>query len=232
VYVRRVDSLDIRLQASGSLWRDALVMQDPITGTLWSQMTGAAIQGPLRPARLEQYPSTMTTFVQFARRFPRGKLLVKPASVRGTPYADYYADPNALSIFGTRNPDPRQDGKSKVIGLSVGSTALAVPLSDSDAPRLIPATLGERGLIIYWDARTETAAVYARPSGRANDKLLVDPARPGSISTGDGAATWDALTGLPSVQMPGIAPLQPVPFLISYWFAWLSFYPHTQVAAH
>jgi hypothetical protein len=227
VYVRRIDSTELHLQASGSLWRDALVLHDRETGTLWSQVTGEAIGGAHMSRRLERYPSTLTTFAEFVREYPQGRILAKPEGAEGSPYAGYYANSERMGIFGTQNPDEKLDGKSKVIGLTVGYDAVAVPLSQSGHPLAIIETVGEERLLAYWDPDTHTAAVYHAPPARDSGDVRAVASDPHTLQSADGTMAWDALTG--ELKVGEGAPLQPAPFLISYWFAWRNFYPHTRI---
>jgi hypothetical protein len=227
VYVRRIDGTELHLQASGSLWRDALVLHDSETGTLWSQVTGEAIQGTHVTRHLERYPSILTTFAEFAREYPHGRVLVKPAGASGSPYADYYASPGRMGIFGTQNPDGRIAGKSKVIGLTFGYDAAAVPLADSGTPQALTEHVADERLLVYWAPATRTAAVYHRPETTDAGDVRLSGSDPGALQSADGKVVWDALTG--AVQAGEGESLRPAPFLIAYWFAWRNFYPHTRI---
>jgi hypothetical protein len=61
---------------SGLLYRSNKLMFDRETRTLWSQMTGEAVLGPLaaRPARLDVVPMTLTTWGEWRTRRPKSGL--------------------------------------------------------------------------------------------------------------------------------------------------------------
>ena len=228
MYVRRLDTLEIHLQASGSLWRDALVLHDPETGTLWSQVTGEGIRGARSGTYLERYPSTVTTFAEFSRQYPQAEVLAKSDGSRGTPYEEYYADAGTMGIFGTQNQDDRLAGKSKVVGLNTDAEAVAVPLPADGRARLQTVTIGEQTLIVYWNPASETAVVYRHPEGIANE-LSVDEDS-GRIRSVQDGISWDAATGARVGDGEIGDGLDKVPFMIAYWFSWRNFYPHTSVA--
>jgi len=53
-------------------------MQDVETESLWSQISGKCIMGALVGAELELFNSSHTTFSEFVKRYPEGKVLKKP----------------------------------------------------------------------------------------------------------------------------------------------------------
>src|SRR5438105_15538009 len=60
-------------------------MRDEQTGTYWQQVTGAAIAGPLRGARLELVPMDELSFALWRQESPAGSVLAPVAN-----YARYY----------------------------------------------------------------------------------------------------------------------------------------------
>ena len=110
------------------LWRDALIMYDRTTKSLWSQINGKAVAGPMKGRRLEEIPSELTTWGEWKRRHPQTLVLEKPAQ-SGSVYEEYFVDPNRIGVRGSTNPDPRLPGKELVIGLEHNGRYAAVPLS-------------------------------------------------------------------------------------------------------
>ena len=129
MYARpQVNGNPTTLGVSGMLWRDALIMYDRATDSLWSQVDGTAVAGPEKGRRLQELPSELTTWGDWKRRHPDTLVLVKPA-VPASPYEDYFADPERIGVRGSTNPDPRLPGKALVIGLEREGRFAAVPLS-------------------------------------------------------------------------------------------------------
>ena len=56
VHDRRLDDQDLDLRVSGKVKDGNLVMYDEQTGTLWLQMTGVALEGPLAGKKLRELP--------------------------------------------------------------------------------------------------------------------------------------------------------------------------------
>lgn len=116
------------LGVSGMLWRDALIMYDRATKSLWSQVNGTAVAGAETGKRLQELPSELTTWGEWKRRHPNTLVLVKPA-LSGSLYEDYFTDPQRIGVRGSINPDPRLPGKELVIGLERNGHFAAVPLT-------------------------------------------------------------------------------------------------------
>jgi hypothetical protein len=129
VYARpQIKETPTTLGVSGMLWRDALVMYDRATNSLWSQVDGTAVAGPEKGKRLQELPSELTTWGQWKRRHPDTLVLVKP-SLSASPYDGYFTDPEHIGVRGSINPDSRLPGKELVIGIERNGRFAAVPLS-------------------------------------------------------------------------------------------------------
>lgn len=138
VYGRRVGDRTLSFGVSGKLWRNSLVMYDRETGSEWSQLTGRALSGPLRGARLEKLAASdrTTTLADWRRRFPALKVLREREIT--TPGGDVYAQYHRSDETGIRpvlHRDPRLPPKQLVIGVEVGAAAYAIP-----TPSLEPGT--------------------------------------------------------------------------------------------
>ena len=116
------------LGVSGMLWRDALIMYDRASDSLWSQVNGTAVAGREKGKRLQELPSELMTWGEWKRRHPDTLVLVK-RPLTGSPYDDYFADPRRIGVRGSTNPDPRLPGKELVLGLERNGRFAAVPLS-------------------------------------------------------------------------------------------------------
>lgn len=58
IFSRQVAGQTLTLYVNGELFADNMIMKDVETGTEWAQLTGEAIQGPLKGHRLEQLPAS------------------------------------------------------------------------------------------------------------------------------------------------------------------------------
>jgi len=224
-----VDSQRHTFQASGSLWQDALVMQDVETESLWSQISGIAIQGPLESSQLTLYPSSQTTFAEFKKLYPYGRLLKKNSPEgKGSRYADYYAAPDKLGIFGRVDDFKRLPGKTLVYGLRLKDRQVAVSLDKLEKDNLVLIDGNGRSLIVAYNPKGGTVVAYQLPASvsvRTSDFKIEE----GRIGSTDGVTMWSLATGEPVAGSSGVEKLHPLPILSSYWFAWISFFPETEL---
>lgn len=175
---------------------------------------------------LERYPSFITTYAEYVRNYPEGRILKKGPGERNTPYESYYQDSQRLGIFGRKNQDDRLEGKSRVIGLRSGTDELAVPLETSGKARLRTELLDGQKLWTYWNPATETARVWETPKSCEEQDATLDST--GMIVNEQCQGAWNPVTG-ESLTDEGSA-LAPRSYLISYWFAWRTFFPLTRIA--
>lgn len=222
VYARRdADGHELRLGVSGMLWHDGLVMFDRASGTLWAQVTGKALRGPRRGERLEPIPSVRTTWKEWAAAHPATKVLSKGGRfVRASAYARYQQNPEALGVFGTRNPDPRLPGKEAVVGVATPAHATAVRRGELVEKGVVNAELGDAPVAFVFRGEAFGVAVFGTElDGR---RLHLSKGSRLTLRDGETGTTWDALTGVATSGPLAGKRLVPYPSLEVYWFAWAS----------
>lgn len=215
------------LGVSGKLWRDALVMYDRETNTLWTQISGRALAGPLEGQRLEEIPSEQATWAAWKSRHPDTLVLVKPP-LSGSTYRSYHENPAAIGVRGTPNPDRRLPGKTLVLGIEIADAGYAMTLEAAESTRLTNIDAGGVPLLIaardravrIYDRRVDGRALSFEPGGEDPLALVRDR------ETG---STWNATSGL-AVEGPleGKA-LQPLPVRIVYWGVWAQFHRESEI---
>ena len=57
MYSRKVSGKTLTFGVSGKLWKNALIMYDRETKTLWSHLTGEAVYGPMQGEKLTMLSS-------------------------------------------------------------------------------------------------------------------------------------------------------------------------------
>jgi len=118
---------------SGLLMRSNKLMYDRATESLWNQITGEAIAGPLAgTAALQRLPVTTSTWGEWKARYPDTKILSPDTGHArdyspGKPYGDYFAS-EALMFPVWRRSD-RLPKKEVVFALIVNGVPKAYPLS-------------------------------------------------------------------------------------------------------
>jgi hypothetical protein len=229
VYTRVVDGKEIELRVSGKLYKDALAMFDRETGTLWAQVNGAALRGPLQGRQLTEVPAIQTTWKTWKTLHPETLALVKPAAIRGSPYEDYARDPERRGLSQTRG-DPRLPGKTIIIGLHAGDDAVAIPLSVLEKRLIVEADLAGRPVMVFYSRREDTAAAFrATVNGRELSFRLRKQEEQSILEDAETNSQWSALEGRAVAGPLQGTRLEPVPYLRSYWYAWSAYRPQTRI---
>jgi len=220
---------------SGKLWKDALVMYDRETQSLWSHVTGKAIAGKLTGMQLAFLPSLQTTWAEWKQLYPGGQVLSKRSSLGGgrTPnvYEGYFANPNQLGIFGTRNPDEVLPGKEFVVGVTAEKTAVAYPFRFLSRQPLVNDIVAGQPVVVIFSSAGAAGAVFSRSVGKRTLTFANLRRERGDLLMDDRETrtTWRALSG--HAVRGALAPtrLVQLPSTLAFWFAWKGFYPETRV---
>lgn len=231
VYTRNVNGQELTFGVSGKLYKDALVMYDRQTRSLWTQVDGSVLRGRMKGARLERVPSVQTTWGEWKRMHPDTLVLKKERPVRGSLYADYFADPSRMGISGQQRPDARLPGKALVVTLREGQDALAVPLQSLSRTPLHETSLAGKPLAIVFNSGSRTARVFARNvAGRALDFEIVRRGQ-GNVTLRDKqtGSEWSGLTGKAVKGKLAGQQLEPVPYMMNFWWAWVAYNPRTRI---
>lgn len=231
MYARELGGQPLTLEASGALYKDALVMYDRETQTLWTQIDGSGMRGPLAGRKLKPIPAVQTTWGEWKRQHPETLVLRKPEKILNSPYANYALDPHTFGISGRQQPDARLPGKALVVGLREGEDALAIPLEKLRKKPLLETTLAGEPILVVYDPVRNTARVFRSQvggqvlkfslAGRGKEKQLLLKDREGN--------RWEAASGKAIEGPQAGAALEPVPYLVSYWWAWVAYSPRTRL---
>ena len=232
MYARQVDRQTLTFGVSGLLVRNSLVMYDHETGSLWSHVTGEALDGPLAGQRLALMPSTQASWGSWRRRHPETLLLALDESLLGDPYSAYYGSPR-LGVDHDQGDfvvDPRLKPKAKVIGLRLDGHVKAYSVAGLARDRVVDDLVGDVPIVVVFDGASESGAVFSRDS--AGRRLTFRPgAGPLDMVDADTGSTWDGLLGVAiSGRLTGTV-LQQIPITYGFWFAWSDFYPETDLFA-
>ena len=241
MYSAKIDGEPTTFGTSGMLYRSNKLMYDRKTESLWSQLTGEPVVGPLVGAglRLEFFPSELTTWAQWAADHPQTTVISNETDVYP---ADFYvpeSDPAAIYFEYFNSPDTmfpvpsRNDSmvaKQVVLGLRIGEASKAYPVGAVQAERVINDVVGGRAVVIIGSATSEGARVYERGThvftlGPAAEGM---PELPRTL-VGGGSGRWRveeaALIGEGGEQLARI------PTHMAFWHGWFSFHPDTELYA-
>ncbi len=227
MYSREVGGQELTFGVSGKLIMNALVMYDRQTDSLWSQITGEAVSGPMKGTKLEFVPALHTTWTDWKAEHPDTLALVKGYSGAYDSYLGYYQSPQAGVIGETVNDD-RLYVKEFVIGVERDGKAVAYPFSALNQTPVVNDTIGDEPVLVVFNADTGAGAVFHRltPAGQtltfsAKDGLTLMDEETGSTWAGMmGVATEGPLAGTQLTRLKSTS---------AFWFGWKDWYPDTRV---
>jgi hypothetical protein len=207
------------------------IMRDEETGSWWQQVTGEAILGPLKGARLQSVPHDELTFSVWQREQPNGRVLrpdLHIAQVGQYESADWEVRMQRVKVA-TNDRDTSVAQRTLVVGLSLNSAAKAYPMDLLVAQSPInDAVGGVPVLLVVGDDKRSVRAFERSIDGHTveffqkpnPDKLLLADASTGSEWDFTGRAVAGYLTG---------RQLKQIPILNDYWFDWHSYHPNTSL---
>ena len=212
-------------------------MYDHQTRSLWSHITGEAIQGPLKGKRLKSLASMpQIAWETWQLNYPNTQVLSVPTRIgrqegrSQDAYADYHASQRA-GVSGMKYTDNRLPNKSLVIGVQVpakDSTTQfrAYPLTYFAETAVINDTLGEVPLLIFHDKASFATAVFVRKV--AEDVRTFNPQDQHFVEDNTGTR-WNLITGKTVSGKEKGKRLERLPAVNIYWFAWARYYPETTI---
>lgn len=227
MYSREIDGQEYTFGVSGKLIMNVLVMYDRQTESLWAQLLGEAVEGPLKGTKLEFIPAIHTTWADWKAQHPDTLALVKGYSGDYSGYQGYFSSSSAGVIGETINDD-RLYVKEFVIGVERDGEAVAYPFSIMNDQPVLNDSVGDMPVLVVFNADTGAGAVFSRQleNGRVlsfshNDGAIVVDAETGS--------TWDGMNGLAIEGPLAGTELARLKSTASFWFGWKDWYPDTRV---
>ena len=208
------------------------IMRDDETGTWWQQVSGKAIQGPLKGKQLKGVFHDEISFSIWKREQPQGRVL-KPDEriLAGNQYAksDWETSVGAMRVVEGADIDQRLAPRTLVIGVSVGGKSVAYPLTALQKQSPIIDMVGSVPIVIVLgDDKRSVRAFERTVDGRRleffqkteNNELQLIDAETGSTWNFEGKATTGPLSG---------RELKKVFVLEDYWFDWRIYHPDTTI---
>jgi RNA polymerase sigma factor (sigma-70 family) len=212
-------------------WRNGVMVMKGEDGTLYSCLTGKALQGPKHGHRLEPRATLVTDWAFWHNRYPQA--LAYTMFDRYQP-VELPTEVNEDSRKSRGPADRRLPADTMVLGVWDGIQARAYPLDVLEKAGVLYDNVKDQARVVFWYGPTRTAAAY-RPA------VFVNGRSPGYIGDGiftvdpaGGAAPfvdrrtgghWD-ITGRGIGGGPMLAWLDSVQVK---WFAWAAEYPETSI---
>ena len=203
VFDRTVGDDTLDFGVAGMLWNDNMVLYDAKTKSLWSQMLGRAMHGPLTGKRLALLTSTITSWSEWTARYPRTTVVVFHRSATANTVKNYVGSTSLL------------------IGIPEG-TGKAWRLAKLRESRVINDVWNGQGVLVTYSEQSGAAQVFARDLGSIRLAFRSSEAELRDMETG---TTWDPITGKATAGPLAGARLPYINSVVSFEKTWQLFFP-------
>lgn len=228
VYERDLVNAVIEFDVSGMLLNSNLLMRDRVAGSLWSQITGAVVEGKNTDMILARYPSEVVSWSIFKNNYPNGSVLSRNTSFdrdyTRDPYRmnDYYD--SAKVWFPLSHEDERMKPKTHILGIKGVDWQKAYPEDFVKENRLLNDEIEGSAILLLWNHDLNVARVFLRSIGDDVLKFESD----GEFIEDESGGLWNNNGEAVSGTNRGLR-LESLIVDRMYWFAWAAMYPDTRI---
>lgn len=245
-YRRVINDVETTFGTSGRLFASALVMYDRATESLWTHFDGQAVVGTLTGLTLEKIPSPLLAWSDFVAAFPHGVVLDRNATGFGRPYGENpyagYDDPDSTPFLFRGDVDERARAKQRVVGIEIDGIARAWSLEaiTGDTAEATNTEVGDTPVVILWKTGQATALESSQIAGGRDvgsvgvfspvvdgDQLTFQTNGESFVDDETGSE-WD-ITGTAIAGPLAGAQLEQIHHLDTFWFAWSTYQPGTDL---
>ncbi len=206
VHVRKIDGEPVLFGNHGALFMNAMTWWDHKTGSVWSQVWGRAIEGPLKGTELELLTSSTVPWGTWKAQHPNTLLMTN-------------------DLGGFRFGRRARFQPDYVIGIEFDGVAKAYPYRVAECEKVINDEIGGRPVLIYVDPETHAVSTFFRV---VDGQTLTFRRLPDVLKDRETDSTWDSVRGLAIAGPLKGKAMRSVPHVPAYDWAWRDFYPYTE----
>ena len=211
------------------------IMRDEETGTWWQQVSGKAINGPLKGRQLKAVFHDEVSFAIWKREAGQGRVLKpdeKIVAINEYAPVDWEAHVGKMRVVDGSNVDQRTEPRTLVVGITVAGKSKAYPLSALQKQSPIIDVIGSTAIVVVLgDDHRSVRAFERTEDGRrleffqktqqgSNEPLQLVDVETNSTWNFEGRAIAGPLAG---------RELKKVSILEDYWFDWRNYHPDTSL---
>jgi uncharacterized protein DUF3179 len=206
------------------------IMRDDETGSWWQQVTGEAIQGPLKGQKLRPFFHDELTFGLWKQEKPKGRVLRPDESIeRAGSYAPVNWEERMARVPVTTSAslDKALDPRALIIGVTVNGESCAYPFDAVLKQSPIIDELGHAPILIVLGDDQKSVRAFGRAVDDRKLEFFVKPnTSPLRLVDAETGSEWDFSGKAISGPLAG-RQLTKIPVLNDYWFDWKTYNPHT-----
>jgi uncharacterized protein DUF3179 len=239
----------MEFEPSGMLRNSDMVMLDRNTESLWQQLMGVAIVGELDKKELDIIPSLIISVEEFFTRYPQGEIMSKQTGFAssekfyGTNPYNGYDNENSKpyeQFFDTDKIDKRLPPMERVVDIENNGEYKIYTFKSIEKKGVINDTFGNKNVVLFHKSGTVsvldqsdissskdigTIAVFNR---ELDNKILSFKKSKGVFKDTQTDSSWDITGYCFEGELKG-KQLKIEPHSNHFAFAWLAFYPESEI---
>lgn len=200
-------------------------MRDEETGSWWQQISGEAIQGKLKGAKLENVPMDEISFEVFKRENPNGRVL-RPENDK-IESADWEAEVAEMPVKISTELDKTLEPRALVVGLEINGKSKAYPFSAIEKQSPILDTVGGKKIVIFLAEDKKSVRAFERDLDGKTLEFFVKP-NSNEIVDAETGSVWDFSGKATSGELSG-KEIKKIAVIKDYWFDWKTYHADTQL---
>ncbi len=241
-------TLTLDFEVSGMLRNSDMIMFDKQTETWWQQLTGEGIAGKLNGVELKVIPSVVLSVADFFERYPQGKILSKEGngvnskSYGQNPYVGYDAL-NGNPYGGFIKPEKltrKLPNMERIVGLRINQKQLIYPFTELKKKKIVNDEFEGQKIVVFFKSGTVSVLdTYKISEGKdvgtaviykpiIEGQTLTFKEKKGYFYDVQTNSKWDITGKCLSGKHEG-KQLEIEPHGIHLAFAWLAFYPNSEI---
>lgn len=229
MWERTLNGKDLQFHLSG-INNENFIMKDEQTGSWWQQVSGQAIQGPLKGSQLKRVSHEDVTFATWKREHPSTRVLAPDPSAKSEyASADWEEEIAELPVVTPRRKsEPLQD-RDLVAGVAIPEASRAYLLSDLARQGPVNDRLGQVPILVLPFEDGKSVRVFERTAGGQVLEFFAGTGEEaGRLVDATTGSTWD-LRGMAQAGPLAGHQLARLDVLLDYWFDWKTYHPDTDV---
>ena len=225
----KVDGKPLKFHLSG-INNQNFIMRDEETGSWWQQVSGEAIQGPMKGKRLSAVFCDELTFATWRSEHPEGRVLKPDEKVAAKYEAENWEEEYAnYPVVTQADAADKLSPRTLIVGLEINGQSKAYPVESLRRQQLILDEIGGLPIFVLIGEDQKSARAFERSlDGRKLEFFIVTEANKRQLIDAETGSVWDFAGRCQSGQLAG-QQLKPVSILKDYWFDWKIYHPTTAV---
>ncbi len=203
-------------------------MRDEETGSWWQQISGAAIQGPLKGSELISVETDEITFGTWKKENPNGRVLRPDAKISVENYdPNWESEVSRMRVTTSAQLDEALEPRTIVVGLTLDGRTKAYPFSAVEKQAPILDTLGTTPIVVMLADDGKSVRAFSRIVDGRKLEFLKKPDT-SEVVDAETASVWDFTGRSTSGELAG-KQLTKIQLIKDYWFDWKTYNPETQL---